>query len=55
MNILILNKILWSRGIHFYKISFEGVIATFICNLMVVISVILLSLRKVKMYDVTEF
>lgn len=51
----ILNKVLWSEGIHFYEVSLEGIIATLICNLMVVIPVIFLSLRKVKKYDVTEY
>lgn len=53
--ILIVNYILGPQGIYFFKVSVNGILATIGCNLMVVIPVILLNMKRVRGYDVTVY
>ena len=55
MVILITNYILRPEGIYFFKVSVNGILATVGCNLMVVIPVILLNMKRVRRYDVTVY
>jgi len=55
ISVAILNNLLYERGLHFYSISSNGIIATVICNALVVIPVILLSFKRTAKYDVTAY
>ena len=52
--ILAVNYILAPKGNGFFCFSTQGLMATLVCDLMVVIPVILINWRRVKRYDVTE-
>lgn len=52
--ILAVNYIMAPKGNGFCSFSTQGLIATIICDLMVVFPVILINWRRVKRYDVTE-
>ena len=49
------NYILGPQGIFFFKVSVSGILATIGCNLMVVVPVILLNMKRVRKYDVTVY
>lgn len=51
----ILNELMYSHGLHFYRISEHGIKATIICNLMVIIPVIFFNFKRTKKYDVTVY
>lgn len=51
----ILNDLMYSHGLHFYRISERGVKATIICNLMVIIPVTFFNFKRTKKYDVTVY
>ena len=53
--IFIFNYVMGPQGIYFFKVSVNGILATVGCNLMVVIPVILLNMKRVRRYDVTVY
>lgn len=52
--ILSVNYIMKPRGLGFVVFSIKGLIATILCDLIVIIPVILINWRRVRKYDVTE-
>lgn len=53
--ILIINYILTPQGLFFFKVSVNGILATIVCNLMVVVPVIISNIRRIRRYDVTVY
>ncbi len=53
--ILIINFVLRSRGLYFFKVSTIGIICMLVCNLVVIIPVVILNMRRVRKYDVTVY
>lgn len=53
--ILVLNYILYPSGVGFVRVSGGGLIATAVCDLMVVIPVLFLNWRRTRRYDVTAW
>lgn len=53
--ILTVNYILTPEGIFFFEVSQNGILATLVCNAMVVVPTIFLNLKRIKKYDVTIY
>ncbi|MBO4637584.1 MAG: ABC transporter permease [Clostridiales bacterium] len=47
------NFLMKPHGIYFFAFSFKGLLATLICDLMVIVPVMILNILRIRKYDVT--
>ena len=51
----IINYLLKPQGVFFFKFSMNGLAAVLVCDLIVVVPAILMNMKRVRKYDVTEY